>query len=207
MSSGQFNSFLGPLKFKYREPDFLNCHVYLLAKALSFIEPPEEKEFQPFEIDPKQDPNKILLDAIGALTGRGEQTEAVKLSPRILDRVPEWAFLRSFAALEALYSKETVALTEVKTTVKEPEKTPAEIKPTGICLDALYGSINEENSAVEIDLPPQASQSTLSQKTEATQFKTGKNRTDPFDLLQEYVEREIEPLRDSFEILVAHLGF
>ena len=207
LSNGHFDSFLGPLKFKYRDPDFLNCHVYLLAKALAFIEPPEANESQTLEIDPKQeDPSKIVLDAIGAITGRSEQNEAIQLSTKILERVPQWAFLRSFAALEALYSQKTVALDQVKVTAVEPKKEVKQPEPTGLSLDELYGAPTATATALSTTTlagsPTSEERSDLSPKA-----RTGKHRPDPFEALKEYVDHEREPLRDSFEVLVAHLGF
>lgn len=40
----QFDPFLGPLKFRYRDPKFFNCHLYLLGRALEFLKPPANEE-------------------------------------------------------------------------------------------------------------------------------------------------------------------
>lgn len=39
--SRKFDRLLGPMKFRYREPRFFNCHLYLFARGLEFLDPPE----------------------------------------------------------------------------------------------------------------------------------------------------------------------
>lgn len=207
LRSGRFDSFLGPKKFRYREPDFLNCHVYLLAKALAFVEPPEESDFKGLEIDPKQNPDKILFDAIAAITGRSEQPEAIELSASILKRVPEWAFLRSFAALEALYDSPTVSLDQVRTTLKDPPKKAEQVETAGVSLDELYGEPNLSPVAGLGGPPPDTTPIETSAKP--VRYKMGKERMDPFELFLDYLEGRAEVKekeQDPFDLLGFQLG-
>lgn len=204
LRSGHFDSFLGPKKFRYRDPAFLNCHVYLLAKALAFEDPPEDSEIALLEIDPGQNPDKILFDPIGAISGRIEQSEAVELSEKILERAPQWAFLRSYAALEAFFENETVALDKVAHYAVEPKKVePA--KPVGLSLDDLYSDAHAHspgpNNLSEIAPEPKIQQS-------APTSKLGKDRIDPFETLGDYLNGKLvrETPTDTFDFLGAQLG-
>lgn len=40
LMSRKFDQLLGPLKFKYRDSRFFNCHMYLFARGLEFLDPP-----------------------------------------------------------------------------------------------------------------------------------------------------------------------
>lgn len=208
LKSGRFDSFLGPKKFRYRDPDFLNCHVYLLAKALAFEDPPEPTDFQGILLDPKQDPDKILFDASAAINGRSEQPEAFELSESILKRVPEWAFLRSFAALEALFDVPTVSLEEVKSTAKEPAKTVVKHEPVGLSLDELYGDTN--GSALGgLAGPPPGAVTVTTIPAPPVRYKMGKDRMDPFELFKDFIENRVEiapPEQDPFDLLGSQLG-
>ncbi len=200
LRTGRFDSFLGSKKFQYRQPELVDCHAYLLARALEFSEPPDQDELGELQIDPGQDPNKILFDPIASLTGRIEQPEAIQLSPGILARVPEWAFLQSFAALEAFYDKPYVALSEVPlgpAAEKAKPKEPVKIETPGLSLDELYG-----------DLPATGtSNGSLVDISETRQRPT---RPDPFQVFAAYLSEELgapsEPVFDPFELLGDKLG-
>jgi hypothetical protein len=224
LQSGRFDGFLGQRrKFRYREPDFLNCHVFLLAKALAFADPPEPHEVGRLEIDPGQDPDKILFDPIAALSGRTEQDEAVELSERILQRAPEWAFLRSFAALEAFFEHPVVNLAEVRTVARDtPAAPPTPAAPVaaapaaakapssevvGLSLDELYGDTPLIDAGLGgPELPPL-------EPLEAAQpaaTASSRRRPDPFELMGPYVTGQGtgEPAKaaDPFELLGAQFG-
>ena len=213
LAGGQYDSYLGAKKFRYREPDFLNCHVYLLAKALAFVDPPEPHEVALLKLDPGQDPDKILYDPIASLTGRTEQDEAVVLPLRVLQRAPDWAFLRSFAALEAFFEKPTVALEEVKASIHEPSPVVAEVAPVGLSLDELYGespSPVEELAAPEL-APLEESLVSLGAplQLEADAAPLSTIRPDPFELILPYLNGEYtekSAAEDPFDLLGAQLG-
>lgn len=203
LRDGKFDGFLGPNKFKYRQPEFLNCHVYLLARALAFVEPPEN--LTQMTLDPGQDPEKILFDGISALTGRMVQDEAFELSPRIIDRVPEWAFLRSFAALEAFFQNDTVDLAEVKTSTKAvPKKEePAAPAEPALSLDDLYS-----------DAAPLGGLEGTLDDTPPAEVESKTSRPDPFESMESYISGEMpavaeeksEPSVDPFDMLGDQLG-
>lgn len=210
LSGGQYDSFLGAKKFRYREPDFLNCHVYLLAKALAFLDPPEAHEVANLTLDPGQDPDKILYDPIASLSGRSEQDEAVVLPGRILERAPDWAFLRSFAALEAFFDHPTVDLSEVKTSIHEPAPAPQKTTvPSGLSLDELYGEAVATGSEFE-------GPAIVSEQGDGVGLSLGAPlaqplsdlRPDPFELILPYLENGSHqaPPEDPFELLGAQLG-
>ncbi len=216
LASGQYDSFMGQSKFRYREPDFLNCHVYLLAKALAFVEPPEAHEEGRLDIDPGQDPERILFDPISALSGRLEQDEAVELPRGILERVPHWAFLRSFAALEALFENPMVHLDEVKASVAEaaPAAQKAAVEsseaatPAGLSLDELYSDGPLDSPLESPQLPPLEETSPVAASPVAEQ---GSRRPDPFDLILPYLTGEAAaqppaPAADPFDLLGAQFG-
>lgn len=103
LGRGMFDRYLGPLKYRYRNQDFFNCHLYLLAKGLEFLEPPPLENPKPPEFAER--PDKVcapLDDPISALTGRFPQEMAVDLAVSTSVRVTEFAFLQSLAAVEAL---------------------------------------------------------------------------------------------------------
>ncbi len=204
LQSGQFDSFLGPKKFRYREPAFLNCHVYLLAKALAFVDPPESDEVKIFELDPGQEPDKILFDPIAALTGRSEQNEAIELSSRILERVPQWAFLRSFAALEAFFEHPIVGLADVKQSIKPPPAPKVEPTPTvaqappppSLSLDELYGDATAPDAPLLDELVPET-------------IETNPGRPDPFEAIAQFLEdHDLAEKKavDPFDLLGSQLG-
>jgi hypothetical protein len=221
LASGRYDGFMGPRKFRYREPDFLNCHVYLLARALAFVDPPEADEVDRFELDPGQDPEKIIFDAIASLCGRSEQDDAVELPDQILSRAPHWAFLRSFAALEAFFENPVISLDEVRSSVKEPLPVrstasastvgaPAGAAPAAsgpsLSLDELYGDTPlPETSLGPAELPPL-------EPLEQPQTETrGQQRPDPFELIEPYLTGEAPqasagPAADPFELLGAQFG-
>ncbi|MGI5843583.1 MAG: hypothetical protein ACOX9B_05340 [Candidatus Xenobium sp.] len=126
----QFDPFLGPLKFRYRDPKFFNCHLYLLGRALEFLEPPESEDIpeapapeaapeverpqrmitwadilgpisKPEPVKKKKELPLPLNDAIAGITGRHPASLAVKLSRDPQARSREYAFLKSLAAVEA----------------------------------------------------------------------------------------------------------
>jgi hypothetical protein len=206
LRSGRFDSFLGPKKFRYREPRFLNCHVYLLAKALAFVEPPEPDEMKTLELDPEHNPEKILFDAIGAISGRSEQPEAVELSPEILKRVPEWAFLRAFAALEAMYDSKIISLSEVLASAKPPGSEKNTIKPVGVSLDELYSdTVVSGNHG--LTGPPPIPPGTAD-FYRPPRPKMGKERMDPFEKFGDYIYGRITTKKepDTFDFLGSQLG-
>lgn len=209
LQSGKFDGFIGQRKkFRYREPDFMNCHVYLLAKALAFADPPDLHEVSRLELDPNQDVDKILYDPIAALTGRTEQDESVEIAPRILERAPEWAFLRSFAALEAFFENPVINLADVKTSVNEPAPAQqtvvatavaAKEAPAALSLDELYGDtplISDSLSGP--DLAP------LEPLEPAAAAR--RERPDPFDMISPYLSGQETRAADPFEMLGAHFG-
>ncbi|MFA5506562.1 MAG: hypothetical protein WC314_23350 [Vulcanimicrobiota bacterium] len=206
LRGGRLDSFLGTLKFRYRDAAFMNCHVYLLAKALAFEEPPDDREFQELIIDPGQHPDKILFDAIGPISSRLEQPEAIELSSSVLRRVPEWAFIRSFAALEALFDSPTVSLDEVRSSVKEPAAKPVATAPVGLSLDELYGdapAVVAEGGGLG-GPPPEPALS-----PEPTRSGKGKDRLDPFESFEEYLDGSVQPVQaqpDTFDFLGSQLG-
>ncbi len=204
LRSGRFDSYLGPKKFRYRDQRFLNCHVYLLAKALAFEEPPEPEDMKTIEIDPSQNPEKILFDAIGAISGRSEQPEAIELSEKIQKRVPEWAFLRSFAAVEAMYDSKIISLNEVLNSVRPPTK--EESKPVGVSLDELYSDVAPSPSA-GLDGPAPDPAKAPSQPAQQRP-KMGKDRIDPFEIFGDFIEGRavVKKEPDTFDILGSQLG-
>lgn len=40
LMSRTFDRLLGPMKFKYRDPRFFHCHMYLFARGMEFLDPP-----------------------------------------------------------------------------------------------------------------------------------------------------------------------
>ncbi len=211
LASGHYDGFLGAKKFRYREADFLNCHVYLLAKALAFIDPPENHDMAQLKLDPGQDPAKILYDPIASLTGRTEQDEAVVLPGGVLQRAPEWAFLRSFAALEAFFERATVALEEVKVSVHEPTPVIEESSPIGLSLDELYGESPAPSEELQnLELPPlEESSVSLGAPLQPEMNTKPSGRPDPFDLILPYLngeEQEKSSTGDPFDLLGAQLG-
>ena len=213
LRSGCYDSFMGSRKFRYREPDFLNCHVFLLAKALAFVEPPEFNEESKLELDPGQDPDKILFDPISSLCGRLEQDEAVELPRRTLDRVPHWAFLRSFAALEAFFENPVVRLDEVKQSTKEPAPTaPAQaatpaVVSSGLSLDELYG--DSPLSEAPLGAPDLPTLEELPPLIEPAMGTAVTKRPDPFEQILPYLvesSSKDEKKADPFELLGAQFG-
>lgn len=105
LTSGMFDKYLGPLKFKYRNPIFMNCHVYLLAKGLEFVEFPDQSVIVPVQYAP---PEKKLAppldDPITGLTGRQPQNDSIEFSPITAQKMTQYAFLKSLSAVEAMLS-------------------------------------------------------------------------------------------------------
>ena len=156
-------------------------------------------------IDPEQHPEKILFDPIGAISGRSEQPEAFELSQGILKRVPEWAFLRSFAALEALFDAPIVDLDKVKRHVGLPAKEEEKPKPVGISLDDLYSDTLVAGTGSIGGAAPEPGQAP--RYTAPPKPKMGKDRIDPFELFLDYIEgKSSAPEPDTFDFLGAQLG-
>jgi len=206
LKSGRFDGFLGPKKFRYRDETFFNCHTFLLARALAFVEPPEEEEMRDLVIDPNHDPEKIVFDGIAAISGRSEQTEALSLSSKITERVPQWAFLRSFAALEALFDSPTVSLDEVVSRVKDaPSKKEEEVKSAGVSLDELYSDTTVDGPTLGGAAPDPLASGVFPQQPKP---EMGKNRCDPFELFEDYIEDRVNVRKepDTFDFLGSQLG-
>ena len=202
LRSGRFDSFLGSKKFRYSQPDFLNCHVYLLAKALAFVEPPDPEEMKEIVLDPDQDPDRIIFDPIGALSGRMEQPEAIELSSKMKHRLPEWAFLRSFAALEAFYENPVVELSKVASTTSANIPAP-EVKPVGISLDELYGDVEGPSEA---SFESGAAVPALADPLPPVEI-IPQGRPDPFEVFSEYLHKEKKAKSpDPFDMLGQKLG-
>lgn len=212
LQSGDFDGFLGPRKFRYREPQYLHCHVFLMAKALAFVDPPEAHEVSRLLLDPGQDPDKILFDPISSLTGRTEQDEAIPLSSRTLERVPQWAFLRSAAALEAFFDQPLVDLTEVKdgapsaanAGASQPDSPVAVVSP-GLSLDELYGDAPVLEGTLGAPEGPELE--LVAALTEAKPCR----RPDPFESILPYLQDDLsgpppQTSCDPFELLGAQFG-
>lgn len=213
LQSGRYDGFMGPRKFRYREPDLMNCHVYLLAKALAFVDPPETHEIGKLEMDPGQDIDKIIFDPIASLTGRTEQDEALELPIRILELAPHWAFLRSFAALEAFFENPVINLEEVKTSVREPAPAAKKVEAAtpapasaGLSLDMLYG----DTPLIEDSLEGPPTLAPLEPLTPVAQTQAGRKRPDPFETILPYLTGEASQgppkAADPFELLGAQFG-
>jgi hypothetical protein len=107
LRSGKFDRFLGPsLKFRYRQPHVLHCHLYLFARAMEFLEPPDERKAPP---PPRPVSENIvgrhrppLDDPAPSLLGRIPQEDSIKLSRVMSERTTEFAFLKSLAAMDSL---------------------------------------------------------------------------------------------------------
>ena len=216
LARGTFDRFLGPKKFKYRDDEFFDCHVFLLAKALEFLEPPplppppsEDEEEEP--LDP-QDKTAPLPDAFASLTGRQPVSDSVELALSTSLRTTQWTFLKSFAALEAFYQREgaaSVAPSEFKTT--QTDSNP--VNESDISLDDLYeGIMGSEAYGGPTESPPASNapppsappKKEIPQKeipTKETQKKP--ERPDPFEMLGDYIG---EPEPDPFEVLGEQLG-
>ncbi|MCR5662875.1 MAG: hypothetical protein K6G50_12250 [bacterium] len=129
ISSGTFNRFLGPLRLSYNDSRFFNCHNYLMARALEFIDPPavkgssdENKQEAPQKMitwadilgpGPKDLPTQTkteapppLPDLISIMTARQNQLQAIELSKDKEKRKMEYAFLKSFAAMEGVFRQQ-----------------------------------------------------------------------------------------------------
>ena len=103
LTAGTFDRYLGPVKYRYRNAHFMNCHVYLLARGLEFLEPPDPP-LNPVTGEPPAG-KKVLAaldDPIAGLTGRLPQSYAVELSPATRNKTTQYAFLKSLGAVEAL---------------------------------------------------------------------------------------------------------
>lgn len=103
LTRNTFDRYLGPLKYRYRNPHFMNCHVYMLARGLEFLETPEPPLHQVHHEVPGNKKHLIPLDdPISALTGRWPQIDSVTLSPSTATKTTQFAFLKSLSAVEAL---------------------------------------------------------------------------------------------------------
>jgi hypothetical protein len=100
LTSGHLDRYLGPLKFRYRNPNFMNCHTYLLARGLEFLEAPEPPVEAKVEIPPARKLQPPLEDPISALTGRLPQQHSVPLATAIAKKTTQFAFLKSLSAVE-----------------------------------------------------------------------------------------------------------
>ncbi len=182
---GTFDRFLGPLKFRYRNPDFYNCHLFLLAKALEFLEPPPVSGVsQPQEEEDDFDPHSgPLPDPIASLTGRQSQPECLELARSTALRTTQWAFLKSFAAAEAFFLDNDAAEARfLDEASPEPE--------SGAPLDQLYEGIMEE-PAYATAAPP--AEPPVATTRSASPKKRG--RPDPFEKFADYVNV------DPFDVL------
>ena len=129
----KFDRLMGPLKFRYRDPRFFYCHVYLLGRGLEFLETPEGLQIEQEELaavtetergqrmitwadilgpppKPANEPRKKempppLGDAIAGITGRQPQEMCVVFSSDRKARFHEYAFLKSLAALETFFGE------------------------------------------------------------------------------------------------------
>ena len=103
LTRGHFDRYLGPLKYRYRNPSFMNCHVYLLARGLEFLETPERPIANTKVEIPKSLKNQGPLDdPISILTGRWPQEHSVELAEAIAAKTTQFAFLKSLSAVDAL---------------------------------------------------------------------------------------------------------
>lgn len=102
LSGGQFDRHLGPLKYRYRSSDFFNCHLYLLGRAMEFVELPSEHPVIAWQT-PKIRISDPVDDPIASMSGRFPQEMSVTLSPITSQKLMEFAFLKSLAALEAYF--------------------------------------------------------------------------------------------------------
>ena len=120
--------------------------------------------------------------------------------------MPEWTFLRSFAALEALFDAPTVSLDQVKSSLKDPAKAPPEPSaPVGVSLDELYGDVPAVAAVGGLAGPPPETAMPPTPK----RYKMGKDRMDPFETFEGYVNGTIEPAKpepDTFDFLGSQLG-
>lgn len=217
LARGTFDRFLGPKKFKYRDDEFFDCHVYLLAKALEFIEPPplppllDDEERETEEIDP-QDKTAPLPDAYASLTGRQPVAESVELAVSTSLRTTQWTFLRSFAALEAFYGRD--GATAVRPSEFRTPNQGAQPTESDISLDELYEGImgNEAYSGPAEAQPPKPAEKPAEnpappepepEKAQASAKAKQPERPDPFEMLGDYIGQE-EP--DPFDVLGEQLG-
>jgi hypothetical protein len=107
LREGRFDRFLGPLKYRYGKPHVMSCHVYLLARAMEFLDPPDDRLAPP---PPPPISEKIvsryrepLDDPSPSLLGRVAQENSVELSSGVSERTAEYAFLKSLTALNSLF--------------------------------------------------------------------------------------------------------
>ena len=147
LRSGRFDRFMGPLKFRYRQPHVLNCHLYLLARALEFLDPPDDRQAPP---PPPPISEKItsrfranLDDPSPSLLGRLPQEDSVELSNVVSERTGEYAFLKSLAAMHSL-----LKLDEQGAPVGDAVLVDAGLASTQFLIDS---PVYEQ----ELDTPPQ----------------------------------------------------
>lgn len=194
LARGTFDRFLGPLKFRYRKPDFFLCHLYLMARALEFLEPPK---MAAGGAEPAEESPEVLPDPIPALTGRQPQDEAVELAVSTSLRTAQWAFLKSFAAVEAFFTDESTA---DPAWLREIEAKPAATNFSGIMEDPIYNSPQPVTPPVA-PAPPRAvpPPPPPSQPPTVPGPKQG-GRPDPFDRLSDFVKD------DPFDVLGEAFG-
>ncbi|MBI3929415.1 MAG: hypothetical protein HY319_27970 [Armatimonadetes bacterium] len=178
--NGSFDRYLGPLKFRYRDPNFMNCHIYLLARSLDFLEAPPPGEQTPAEREVEDGP---LADAIPALTGRSPQVESITWASSPAVSVMQYALLKSLSAVQACFSPEAPEwqpLPEIREPREEP---PPPVSPPDMLYDGIYDPCDYAE-ATEAPVPPQ----------------TPEAAPDPFDTLGERLQPSKRP-RDPFEML------
>lgn len=150
LARGTFDRFLGPLKFRYRQDGFFHCHLYLLARALEFLEPPPLPEVLEAEDSEEEEPEiPLLQDPIASLTGRQCQKDSVELAVSTSVRATQYAFLKSFAAAEAFYTEEPAAS---QTLVDLPDHK----NPEDMSLEELYQGILDSPAYAAPTAPPPA---------------------------------------------------
>lgn len=190
LARGTFDRFLGPLKFRYRQDGFFHCHLYLLARALEFLEPPALPEV--LDTDAEEAPEEIppLPDPIASLTGRQCQKDAVELAVSTSVRTMQYAFLKSFAAVEAFYTDEPAdqAIVEL----------PDHKNPEEMSLDELYQGILDSpayaSPTVTISAPappaPTPEPEPAPEPPSPPQAKTAPGRPDPFEHFAEFLRED-----------------
>jgi hypothetical protein len=129
----------------------------------------------------------------------------------VLERAPHWAFLRSFAALEAFFENPVVSLDEVKTSARDtvpaaakPAAPTAAVASAGLSLEELYGETSLiEDGSTQPELPP------LEPLEPTVSPKASKRRPDPFEQILPYLTGQVapeQPKADPFELLGAQFG-
>jgi hypothetical protein len=124
LRKGQFDRFMGPLKFRYRQPHVFNCHLYLFSRAMEFLDPPDERNAPPplpsiSEKIVSRYP-AALDDPIPSLLGRVPQQDSIELTDAVGERTSEYAFLKSLAAVESLLKIDENGAPAIDTLAADP---------------------------------------------------------------------------------------